>query len=155
MSYNYGNDYGTKLKDPDIRQEAYRQYCDHLASGNPKEAFFFDHPTHSVCHKTMERYIKESPEEFPSHLLEKAKAARFLYWFNEGKSIMKGSYKYGSPAVWQTIMRNIFKKQGWDQREYIEQDALSSVAQNQQAILNQIGALQHLAQSSIDITPDD
>lgn len=109
-----GNKYGVKLKDCDIRQEAFRQYCQHLALGYPKESFFFDHPSSSVCWKTMERYIAESPAEFPPYLIEKAKAARYKHWFNEGQILMKGGYKFGSPVVWQTIMRNMFKDVGWD-----------------------------------------
>lgn len=109
-----GNKYGIKLKDSDTRQDAFRQYCDHLASGFPKECFFFSHPTESVCWKTMERYIKENPEEFPAILIEKAKAERYKHWLSEGQALMKGCYRSGSPIVWQTIMRNIFKEIGWD-----------------------------------------
>ena len=121
-----GNKRGTKLKDPDVRQEAYKQYCDHIASGWPKEAFFYKHPEHSVCWKTMERYISENPAEFPSFLMEEAKALRYKHWLTEGQTIMKGGYRGGSPIIWQTCMRNIFKDVGWD-REQINQDAKTHV----------------------------
>jgi|SRR5208337_234490 len=130
-----GNKSATKLKDTDMRQEAFRQYCQHLASGYPKEAFFFDHPTHSVCWKTMERYIDESPSEFPAYLLEKAKSARYKHWLEEGKTLMQGGYKNGSPVVWQTIMRNIFRNIGWD-REQISQDNRTHVEQLAKSIRN-------------------
>lgn len=123
-----GNKLGLKLKDPEVRQEAYRQYCEHIASGFPKEAFFFDHETHSVCWKTVERYISENPAEFPSFLMERAKAARYKHWFGEGQTLMKGGYERGSPVVWQTIMRNIFKDVGWD-REQITQGSKTYVQQ--------------------------
>jgi len=116
-----GNNHGLKLKDPDVRQEAFRQYCEHIASGMPKEAFFFEHPKHSVTWETMDKYIAENPSEFPPVLMQKARAARYQYWMNEGKTLMKGGYKGGSPVVWQTCMRNIFKDVGWD-REQITQD---------------------------------
>ena len=121
-----GNRYGVKLKEPDVRQEAYKQYCDHIASGFPKEAFFFDHPTHSVCWRTMDRYIAENPAEFQPILMQKAQAARYKHWLTEGQTLMTGGYKGGSPVVWQTIMRNIFKDVGWD-REQISEDNKSHV----------------------------
>jgi hypothetical protein len=61
MPAHKGNKNGVKLKDKSIRQEAYEQFCNHIASGLPKECFFFDHPKHSVCWKTLERYITETP----------------------------------------------------------------------------------------------
>lgn len=123
-----GNKNGTKLKDAEIRQEAYRQFCDHLAEGYPKEAFFFDHPTHSVCWRTMDRYIEENPTEFQAILKEKAMAARYKHWFSEGKSLMKGGYQYGSPLVWQIIMRNMFKDVGWDQESVVKQPGASQAS---------------------------
>jgi hypothetical protein len=120
MAPQKGNKFGLKLKDADVRQEAYRQYCEHIASGMPKEAFFFDHPIHSVCWKTMERYIGDNPNEFPSNLLEKAQADRYKHWLSEGQTLMKGGYKNGSPVVWQTFMRNIFKSNGWDREQITE-----------------------------------
>lgn len=121
-----GNKRGTKLKNPDVRQLAYDEYCKHIASGYPKEAFFFDHPDHSVSWKTMDRYISENPGEFPTIKMEQAKSARYKHWLGEGQTLMKGGYKNGSPVVWQTIMRNIFKDVGWD-REQITQDNKSHV----------------------------
>ena len=109
-----GNKKALKLKDSEVRQEAYRQYCAHIASGYPKQAFFFSHPKFSVCWKTMDRYIDENPAEFPTFLLDEAKSARFKHWLDEDGSIMRGGYKGGSPVVWQTIMRNIFRADGWD-----------------------------------------
>jgi hypothetical protein len=115
-----GNKLAVKLKDPDVRQEAYDQYCTHIASGLPKQAFFFDHPTHSVSWETMDRYIAENPSEFPAIKMEQAKSARYKYWLSHGSMLMRGKYKGGSPTVWTVIMRNIFKDIGWD-REQIQE----------------------------------
>lgn len=117
-----GNKSGVKLKDPDVRQEAYRQYCEWIASGYPKEAFFFDHPTQYACSDTIERYIEENPSEFPPHLLRAAMSKRYKYWFDKGKNLVDGRMEdiprenrgSPSPQVWQTIMRNMFKNIGWD-----------------------------------------
>lgn len=132
-----GNKFGTKLKDPDVRQEAFRQYCDHLAAGYPKEAFFFEHPELSVCWKTMDRYIAESPAEFPPILIEKAKAARYKHWLNKGGSLMEGQFKGGSPTIWTVCMRNIFKDVGWD-KEQISQDNKSHVQRLANAIRSEV-----------------
>lgn len=115
MGYNYGNNYGLAIKDPETRQEAYRAYCKHIAEGYPREAFSFKHSKEPCCWKTIDRYIKDNPNEFPPLLMEEAKAERYKHWFSEGKALMRGIYKHGSPVVWQTIMRNIFKDVGWDQ----------------------------------------
>jgi hypothetical protein len=121
-----GNKNGVKLKDPDVRQEAFRQYCSHLASGYPKESFFFNHPIHSVTWETMDRYIAEHPSEFPPFLIKQAKAARYKHWLDKGIGLMEGKFKGGSPVVWQTIMRNIFRSEGWD-RETIAENNRSHV----------------------------
>jgi len=89
MADQTGNKYGTKLKDPEVRQEAYRQFCAHVATGKPIQSFFFKHPEYSVSYKTMLRYIKESPEEFPSLLMEEAQAKKLDYFWEQGIMICK------------------------------------------------------------------
>lgn len=106
-----GNKNGTKLKEPDYRQEAYRQYCAHIASGKDKQSWKFIHPTDplkSLTHRTMERYLDECPLEFPAILMDMAKSDSFAIFEEEGKKLMRGAYKHGSPVVWQTFMRNKF-----------------------------------------------
>jgi hypothetical protein len=144
-----GNKSGVKLKEPEVRQEAYRQYCQHIAEGWPKEAFFFSHPNHSVCWKTMDRYIAENPSEFPPSLMADAKCKRYKHWMNEGKTLMQGGYKHGSPSVWQTIMRNIFKDIGWDKdassSNFVSEEFLKPFA----AIMSQLGKLQSESERKI------
>ena len=38
---------------------------------------------------------------------------------------MKGGYPGGSPVVWQTIMRNIFKAEKWDVKDLEESNVPS------------------------------
>ena len=115
-----GNQYAVRLKDPAIRQEAYRQYCKHIGEGWPKEAFFFDHASQSASWQTLERYIKTCPDEFDIILMQQAKAMRLKYWIEEGKKIQDGRYTKSSPIVWQTMMRNMFRDIGWDQDKVLE-----------------------------------
>ena len=120
-----GNQNGTKLKSPDVRQEAYKQYCAHIASGYPKEAFCFEHPELDVTWETLDKYIEDNPSEFPPSLMKKARAKRYSTLFGEGMKLMKGGYPGGSPVVWQTIMRNIFKAEKWDVKDLEESNVPS------------------------------
>lgn len=117
-----GNTYGTKLKDAYYRQEAYKQYCAHIAKGLDKRSWKFVHPESlekSVCYITMERYIRENPTEFDPILMQMAEADSFAVFEQEGMKLMKGQYRNGSPVVWQTFMRNKFK---WDKDQIKEND---------------------------------
>jgi hypothetical protein len=106
-----GNKNGVKLKDPDVRQEAYRQYCAHIASGESKESFVFQHPQLTCTHKTMEKYIIDNPLEFPALHKEVAESLSFLHWCGLGKQMMLGRIEKCQPAIFQMFMRNKF---GWD-----------------------------------------
>lgn len=109
-----GNKNGTKLKEPDYRQEAYKQYCQHLSEGYSKKSWCFRHPTDinkSLTHRTMERYLEENPIEFPPFLMEMAINQGMKWFEDEGRKLMQGRYKNGSPEVWKTCMRN---KYSWD-----------------------------------------
>jgi hypothetical protein len=112
-----GNSNGTKLKDPDIRLEAYRQYCEHIASGKSKEAFVFDHPNLKVTFKTLEKYIRNDPFEFPPIHKEIAEAKSFEHWCELGKQMMLGRIEKCQPAIFQMFMRNKF---GWDKDDINE-----------------------------------
>jgi hypothetical protein len=136
-----GNSNGTKLKEPDVRQEAYRQYCKHIAEGWPRDAFFFDHPTHSVCWQTMEKYLEDTTE-FNPQLLKRAQAARYQHWMKKGINLMEGQYKNGSPVVWQTIMRNIFRKQGWDNFKTHEEEVNRPNEQHFSKLMGQVNEAQ-------------
>lgn len=152
MPAHLGNNYGLALKDPEVRQEAYRQYCKHLSEGWPKQAFFFKHPKHSVCYKTLDRYIRENPDEFPAILMEEAQAARFKYWLNEGKNLIQGVYPRGSPVVWQTVMRNIFRDIGWDQEKIDEK--LENEREHFKEVIRLISAKQkEKEENTIQISP--
>lgn len=117
-----GNQISKKLTTPELKEEAYRQYCQHLSEGWPKEAFFFDHEELQITWKTMDKYIRENPADFPSIKMETAQAKRYKHWLTEGQTLMKGGYQHGSPVVWQTFMRNMFKDLKWDQKE-LDQDS--------------------------------
>lgn len=111
------NKNGTKLKAPDIRQEAYKQYCDYLAKGLSKEGWYFEHPELTCTHKTMEKYIRENPLEFPPIQKEMAESKSYQVWEQRGIGMVQGLQEKCQPAIYQMFMRNKF---GWDKESVDE-----------------------------------
>lgn len=107
------NKYAVKLTTDDLKKQAYKQYCEYLASGKSKEGWYFEHPTLSCTYKTIEKYMKEEPDVFPPLQKELAIAKAFEYWEDKGKSMMEGKSK-SETALYQMFMRNKF---GWDKKE--------------------------------------
>ncbi len=105
-----GNQFGVKLKDPEVRQLAFEQYCAHLARGKSQESFYFEHPEFTVSYKTMNRYIEENPEEFPAIKKEIARIKGFAIWEDIVEKSAKGENEAVTPSL-QMVMRN---KYGWD-----------------------------------------
>lgn len=108
------NKFALKLKTPDLKKEAYRQYCQWIAEGWSKEAFVFDHPSISISYKSMENYIRTNPEDFPPLHKEIAEAKSYAHWEKLGYQMMIGEIKNSQPAIYQMMMRNKF---GWDKED--------------------------------------
>lgn len=109
-----GNKRGTKLKDPDVRQEAYKSYCEHLAKGKSKRSWFFEHPELTCTYQTMEDYIKDEREFSPIHM-QTAMSKGYARWEQIVEDGAEGINQNVNPACLQMVMRNKF---GWDkQRE--------------------------------------
>jgi len=110
MAAPKGNQNGTKIKNPNLRQLAYDQYCDHLAKGKSKKSWHFEHPELTCCWKTMEKYIKDEIE-FPPIKKEIAEAKGFYHWENVVEEAAIGTNEKANVAALQMLMRN---KYGWD-----------------------------------------
>jgi hypothetical protein len=125
-----GNDNGTALKDPQERRKAYESYCQHIADGYPKEAWFYENGSSHCCWRTMDRYIEKNPVEFQSFLKDKSHSSSYKLWFERGKKLSLGEIKGNtSPHTWATIMRNMFH---WDK----EKKEASAVPEQFDATLN-------------------
>lgn len=111
------NNNGTKLKDPDIRQLAYQKYCEWIGSGESKEAFTFEHEKLTCCFKTIEKYMRDNPLEFPPIHMNVAQAKSFEVWTKRGLDMMLGRVEKCQPAIFQMFMRNKF---GWDKESVDE-----------------------------------
>lgn len=125
--FQQGHDLSKKLKTDELQREAYIKYCKHIADGYPKKTFSYVNDELSITSETMEKYIKENKDSpnFDPLLMQISEARAFKLWFDEGKKMMTGAYKNGSPMTWQVIMRNMFRKYGWD----IEQKEMRSNSQ--------------------------
>ena len=109
-----GNQSAKKLTTESIKKEAYQQYCEWIRAGNPKRGWVFRHPEITLTVKTMDRYIRENPSDFPPINIEAAKADGYMVWIYDGKKMMTGVIGKCQPAIYQMMMRNIW---GWDKED--------------------------------------
>lgn len=148
MAAPKGNQFNVKLKDPEMRQRAYKAYCEYIKEGMPLEYFTFIEGEYGCCKKTLENYIKSAPDDFPAILMKEAYRERYKKMHEEGMKLMQGTYKNGSPVVWQTLMRNMFKDLHWDKDE-ISQNNVSNdkLEQIKNFVIEQASALTALEQA--------
>lgn len=105
-----GNQYGLKLKDPDIRQQAYEQYCEHLAKGKSKKSWYFEHEQLTCTWETMEKYLEDEREFDPIHK-KISESKGYARWEQVVEDSAVGANKDANTASLQMVMRNKF---GWD-----------------------------------------
>lgn len=108
-----GNQKGVALKDPEIRQLAYKSYCDHLARGKVKKSWTFEKHGLQCTYKTMESYLSDE-EEFPPIHKELAEAKGYALWEEIVEQAASDKNTKANTACLQMIMRNKF---GWDKKE--------------------------------------
>ncbi len=117
MASAFGNKYAVKLVTTELKMEAYLDYCDHVSQGNSKDTWFYEKDGALLCsYKTMETYMREEPEVFPSIHMERAKALSKRAWESRGLQMMDGK-RHSEPALYQMFMRNKF---GWDRPDRSE-----------------------------------
>lgn len=134
-----GNQYAKKLDTPELRQEAYKQYCDHIAKGYQKKSWYFEHPDITLTWQTMENYLRDDPKEFNSEQKQIAECKSMKHWEAILYASAKGENKDANTASLQMIMRNKF---GWDRVDKREDDSTGSAQFNQERLLEQINARQ-------------
>ena len=113
-----GNKNGVKLKDADVRQDAFNSFLDHIAKGNVKESWYYDQDGLTCVCDTMEQYIKDNPLEFPSTKVKAAYSKGYQHWEAVCNGSAAGANKKANVASLNMLMRNKFK---WDQP--VKQDA--------------------------------
>lgn len=107
-----GNKNGIKLKDPNIRQLAYLQYCSHLARGKSKKSWYFEHPEFRCTWETLEKYLNDEVEFDPLHK-KIAEVKGFAYWEEVVEDSAIGKNQNANTASLQMLMRN---KYAWDKQ---------------------------------------
>lgn len=147
MANLIGNKSALKLKTPELRKEAFRQYCEHIAGGWQKKSWYFVHPDITCCWATIEKTILDFSEEFDLEHIAVAQAKSMKFWETILYDAAKGAAKDCSPASLQMIFRNKF---GWDKNSAHDEDTNTTVAvqHNQHQILQQMAEMQETAKST-------
>lgn len=137
--YNPGNTHNLKLYTKELRQEAYKDYCSHIAAGRSKKSWVFNHPEICLTWETMEKYIKNYAAEFDPELKKVAEALSLRHWEEVLTSAAEGKNKDANVAAIQMMMRNKFN---WDRKDVIQDGADERFMTAQQTLLGQIVRLQ-------------
>lgn len=111
-----GNKNATKLKDSELKSEAYKQYCAHLATGKSKKSWYFEHSQIELTAQTMEKYISNNPIDFSPIKKEIAEIKGFAYWEEVVEKSAEGKNNANTASL-QMLMRN---KYGWDKEDINE-----------------------------------
>ena len=117
MSSLKGNKDGVILKDPLVRQDAYKEFCDHLAKGKAIKSWFYEKEGHRCCWATMLSYI-ENKSEFDPLTKTISEAKGYQHWESIVEASATGCNKEANTASLQMLMRNKF---GWDKKEDSEE----------------------------------
>nr|CAB4126388.1 hypothetical protein UFOVP88_37 [uncultured Caudovirales phage] len=120
-----GNEKAKKLKTPDLRKEAYRQFCEHIAQGYPIKAWSFKYGDLIMSWRCMLGYIKQHASELPPLHKEVAHSQGLKVWIDKGIKNMerlKEDGKVFEPAIYQIMMRNMF---GWDKEDQDKREVKS------------------------------
>jgi len=105
-----GNSKGVALKDPDMRQRAYKSFCDHRAKGKAIKSWYFVEGDCACTWETMQEYMKDTLEFSPTQL-KVAESEGYQLWETITEDSAKGKNKNANTASLQMVMRNKF---GWD-----------------------------------------
>ena len=102
--------------DLEFLADAYVDYCEWLKAGNPCKFWTYVdfEKNRGITWETMKKYIDRKAEPIDPLLMLDALRKRFEYWMAEGRKLITGAYKGGSPKTWENVMRNTFKDKGWD-----------------------------------------
>jgi len=107
-----GNDYAAVLKDPEMRQRAFRSFCQHIADGYPIKAWSYREGNDGCIWRTMLKFIEQNPNDFHLFLKDEAHCLSYKKWFDKGVKLTDGLVKGNpSPQTYALMMRNMFK---WD-----------------------------------------
>lgn len=106
-----GAQYTLKLRDPDVRQDAFNKYCEWLSFGKAIKSFHYTDGKNWITGETMENYIKNNPGEFSVDRRDHAWAQGYAYWEKIVDDLATGKNKTANTASLNMLMRNKYQ---WD-----------------------------------------
>jgi len=133
-----GNTYSKKLTTKELKEEAFRQYCEHLAKGKSKRSWWFEHPELSLTWETMEKYLREDPD-FDSIKKSISESKGFRVWEDVVEESANGKNRKANTATLQMLMRNKF---GWDKEADKQNPDFNVHIELNQALMEQITKFQ-------------
>ena len=139
MTFEEGHQINVKLKTDELKREAYRQYCKHIASGYPKKAWCMRHPDITLTWETMEKYIKEDPSIFDPIHKNAAQADSLRLAFEHLWDSARGKNKDANVAALQIILRNMH---AWDAKDLRSDESESNFRQAQEQVMKQLNDMQ-------------
>lgn len=113
-----------KLHTPEIKLEAFKQYCEHISRGKAKQSWSFEHPDITLTWQTMETYIANDKDGvFNTALIDDAVTRGYRYWeqFVEDATKMAVAHDTNAMAM---LMRNKFR---WDRPDHTTNDTKAQV----------------------------
>lgn len=116
-----GNDFNMKWKTKAERQEAFEAVYQHLSSGFSRSSF----PLSDW--DTVERYMRDFPEDFPAEKIAEAMRANALEWERIGMDGARGKIAGFNAAAWIFNMKNRFKEDWRDKHDIDHQSSDGSM----------------------------
>lgn len=142
MTFQEGHKHSTKLKTDEMKLEAYRQYCEHIANGYPQKSWCLRHPDITLTWETMEKYMREEPHIFdPIHKIA-AKADSLKLAFEHLWDSARGRNKDANVASLQIILRNMH---AWDAKDPQQQNDDKNFQSAQEMVMRQMTDMQQKA----------
>ena len=139
MLFQEGNQFAKKLKTDELKKEAYRQYCQHIAEGYPKKAWCLRHPDITLTWETMEKYIKEEPGVFDPIQKSASQADSLKLAFQHLWDSARGKNKDANVAALQIILRNMHC---WDAKDPASANSDNNFMQAQEMVMKQLSDMQ-------------
>jgi hypothetical protein len=117
-----GNQNGVALKNPKVRQKAYKLFCEHLAQGKSVKSWYYEDGDDLCCWETMVSYIQKYPLEFHPIHKKISETKGYQYWEDVVANSAIGVNPNANTASLQMIMRN---KYGWDKQDHNSDKAVN------------------------------
>jgi hypothetical protein len=127
-----GNTKGLALKDPEMRQRAYKSFCEHRAKGKAIKSWYFIEGDSACTWQTMQEYMKDTVEFNPIQK-DIAESEGYQLWETITEQSANGKNKNANTASLQMVMRNKF---GWDKDKEKDRiiETLSSLLKSKDVI---------------------